>query len=393
MCETNLDTFDEISKQMIENMTDGKKQKVYKLWEGFELKDIPASIMQTLYRGGKSQNSYSFCETKHDKQYEPSKCTLLRNIFGIKTKEQKDLFIEKYNQAASGLEGQRITTLHSSSLCCLLFFYNVGNGNGKSLIIKDIETKNGKRTIEFTNSYFEFKNPVFDHPSNIDVVLTGNVIEGTDKKKDVVLFLESKFAEYYLNVGRTYYISTKYLDSEESESGKVYLGESGLLEKLKLKKNEGEATPPKGRETEKGENVKYDKLIFKESFYIEGIKQMVSHYLGIRNLIKNCKNQYGNPEDVYNIIKNKNPIILLGEILFDFEKRMPDSIASEERKCLKNALDSYKGKYKVLVDKIREQLKDDSNFDIISTPLTYSEVFQDSDHIVEDNIKKFYRFK
>ncbi len=364
MSETNTDTFDEISKEMIEHMTDGKKQKVYELWKGSVFKDIHASITQTIYRKEKSPNSYSFCgEIKHDKQDEPYKCKLLRNIFGINTKEQKDLFIGKYNQAVSGVEGQRITTLHSSSLCCLLFFYNVTRGN--PLIIKGIKTKNGERTIEFKKSCFEFKNPVFSSPSNIDVVLTGVVKEGKDKGRKVVLFLESKFSEYYVDIAGT------------CDLPAIYMEDNGLSHDLYKKRELLDALGleiDSDSKTEKGYKLKVKKG--EKIFYIKGIKQMVSHYLGIRNLIQDCK--------------ENNTIILLGEILFD---NLIGRLTIGQKNDIR-CLESYKGKYKVLVDKIREQLKNSSNFDILSEPLTYSKVFHNSEephHEVEKNIRRFYQ--
>ena len=49
----------------------------------------------------------------------------LANNFGIE--KEKYLFIEKFGMSCSGTGGElkKITTLHSSSLCALLFFFNV----------------------------------------------------------------------------------------------------------------------------------------------------------------------------------------------------------------------------------------------------------------------------
>ena len=81
----------------------------------------------------------------------------------------------------SGQEERRITTLHSSSLCALLFFYNVTDNH--PLTIKGVGT--------FKESVFEFRSPVRDeeHPSCMDVVLIGE----DEEHKPLVLFLESKF--------------------------------------------------------------------------------------------------------------------------------------------------------------------------------------------------------
>ena len=80
--------------------------------------------------------------------------------------KNKDTFVKKFQMACSGTgdELKKITTLHSSSLCALLFFFNVDN---KKLVIPSLSE------YEFTESYFEFKNKVIGYPSNIDVVLLG----------------------------------------------------------------------------------------------------------------------------------------------------------------------------------------------------------------------------
>ena len=175
---------------------DGMKKKnkaLYQaLWEGV---NFDAAVDQTWDKKYKkySSNSYSF-----------SKASLLINIFNIK---DSTLFEEKYKMAVggSGNEGDKITTLHSSSLCALLHFYNVTEDNPLTMAI------NG-REIKFTDSIFEFKSRVIDNPSNMDVVLIG---KNEKSYENVVLFLESKFAEYYLSAGTTCRgISKKYLDNE-----------------------------------------------------------------------------------------------------------------------------------------------------------------------------------
>ena len=93
----------------------------------------------------------------------------LANNFGIE--KEKDVFIKKFEMSCSGTGGElkKITTLHSSSLCALLFFFNVDNMPLKM---------RGLENCEFTQSFFEFKNKVIRYPSNIDVVLLGKNNEG-----------------------------------------------------------------------------------------------------------------------------------------------------------------------------------------------------------------------
>ena len=132
----------------------------------------------------------------------------LANNFGIE--KEKDVFIKKFEMSCSGTGGElkKITTLHSSSLCALLFFFNVDTMPLKM---------RGLENCEFTQSFFEFKNKVIRYPSNIDVVLLGkNKI--TNKK--VILFLESKFSEYITGINKK---DTKY------KIGKAYLRKAVLV--------------------------------------------------------------------------------------------------------------------------------------------------------------------
>ncbi|MCR5766753.1 MAG: hypothetical protein K6G09_12365 [Treponema sp.] len=109
-------------------------------------------------------------------------------------KSNKELFLKKFQMVCSGSgdEIKKITTLHSSSLCALLFFYNVTKTN--KLIFPYSELHD----IEFYDSLFEVKNQVIRSPSNIDVVLIGENKKGSK----VIFFLESKFSEYILGINK-----------------------------------------------------------------------------------------------------------------------------------------------------------------------------------------------
>ena len=93
-------------------------------------------------------------------------------------KENQNHFKKQFKQAISGDGNEllKMDAVKSSSLCALLFFYNVGKDKEHQLII------NG---ITYTKSFFEYKNKVYQKPSNMDVVLTND--DGD------VLFIECKF--------------------------------------------------------------------------------------------------------------------------------------------------------------------------------------------------------
>lgn len=262
--------------------------------------------------------------------------------------KNKDTFAKKFQMACSGTgdELKKITTLHSSSLCALLFFFNVDN---KKLVIPSLSE------YEFTESYFEFKNKVIRSPSNIDVVLLGKNIK-TGKK--VILFLESKFSEYITGTGKIE-VSESYFKSD-CYSAPIYnfIANNNIF------------------------NFNKEKGFCDSEKYNEGIKQMISHYYGIRNFMKKPADN----EDVYKNIRDyEAEEIILGEILFDnFAK---DSDLTEK-------LDNYKGDYSKLAKIINEQYDNDETkpenieFKVLEKSLNYSKL----EEYISDfpKIKKFY---
>ena len=266
--------------------------------------------------------------------------------------KNKDTFAKKFQMACSGTgdELKKITTLHSSSLCALLFFFNVDN---KKLVIPSLSE------YEFTESYFEFQNKVIRSHSNIDVVLLGKNIK-TGKK--VILFLESKFSEYITGTGKKE-VSRSYFKSG-CYSAPIY----------------------ESIEKEKEKSFDFNK---KDGFhnsakYNEGIKQIISHYYGIRNFMK--KNFAADNEDVYKNIRDyKAEEIILGEILFD-------NFAKDNK--LEDKLKNYKKDYSNLANIIKEEYKKDETkpknieFKVLEKSLSYSKL----DKYISDfpKIKKFY---
>lgn len=300
---------------------------------------------------------------------------MLIDIFDI---EDPMRFREKYNMAigGSGSEEDKITTLHSSSLCALLHFYNVE----RHPLTLEFKTKNNKkveikRRVIFNKSVFEFKSPVIDprYPSNMDVVLIG---KDKDNGENIVFFLESKFAEYYLYANKkSGDISKRYSGSDGNEYTKI-IYEEEKLNRLGLK------TKPSKKE-------KHFYLNSEEKFYVDGIKQMISHYCGIRNVLEP---KYYNETDEFRMknvqevveseIKEKNPVVILGEIVFDSKigdlKLSPDS----DKTCL----EIYRKKYQELAKIIAGIDNLPEKFEMVNDLLCYSTI-RDK---LEDNIKAFY---
>ena len=267
--------------------------------------------------------------------------------------KNKDTFAKKFQMACSGSgdELKKITTLHSSSLCALLFFFNVDN---KKLVIPIPSLSE----YEFTEAYFEFKNKVIRSPSNIDVVLLGKNIK-TGKK--VILFLESKFSEYITGIGKKK-VSQSYFKSG-CYSAPIYESIEEKEESFDFNKENGFNNSEK---------------------YNEGLKQMISHYYGIRRFMKG--EFFGDNEDVYkNIREYGADEIILGEILFDnFAKNSG----------LTKKLDDYKSDYSKLAKIINKEYEKDETkpkkieFKVLTESLSYSEL----EEYISDfpKIKKFY---
>lgn len=266
----------------------------------------------------------------------------LAKNFGIYDEKTKETFLAKFAMVCSGTgdELKKITTLHSSSLCALLFFFNVSRE--KPLFIK------GYENYKFTQSVFEFKNKVIGYPSNIDVVLLGKNMDSGD---NVILFLESKFSEYITGINK--------------KDSNYEIGESYFYKKC--------YSEPIYRHLFKKNIVHYRKSKNKSYLYadldkyIEGLKQIISHYYGIRNFLNN--DFYVTDNDSLETLKqHKAKEFLLGEILFD---NFGDKF--QER------LQSYEKDYCELASIINLQCQNDKikNFRILEKSLRYSTLLND----------------
>ena len=324
------------NQKLIQSVIENGPQQLYEIFnnESVERTLSGVTLENTLFRGKRSQKSLSI---KHMDTGQDLAC-----IFGLDWK----IFADKYLQATSGdgQEARRIRTLHSSSLLCLLCFYGVSEERPLNLIVEG-------RQVAFTSSQFEVKNPVGtdetgkEHNSNMDVVLYGI---DTQTGKKVILFLESKFSEY-LTWG-------KYGGISNHVYQKIYaqLCHGGVLERMELKYEECPDKPG------------YSDLASvkgKTMHYAGGIKQMVSHFLGVKNTTA------GKQFEDYDIY--------LGEILF----RFPGSIEDAQRK-----FNDYDGLYKTLAEGLN-QLSED-NFKVLGQCLTYQDVFKDYD--LEESVRTFY---
>lgn len=328
-----------MEKIIIEEIKKKEKKDLYShLWGNEEL-------LFEVVKTGKNDTSYEF-DFGGDDLITMAGKKIARN-FSI----EDQIFLEKFKTACSGTgdELRKITTLHSSSLCSLLFFYNVSESTPV-----DIDR------YKFTESYFEFKNKVIGYPSNIDVVLLG---VNTENKKKVILFLESKFSEFITGVNSKLKVGKSYFsDKDGCFSKAIYenLEKNNIINLI--------------------EDENY--ISSKEKKYLEGIKQMISHYYGIRNFIneKFYDEENENQKKVKNFYKEnkQNCEILLAGILFD-------NLSDNQKE---KYLAPYEADYIKLAEIINEQICKNNikNFKMLEKTLKYSSL----KNRLNPKIKKFY---
>ena len=341
--------------------------KVYSyMWN--DASKIPGNICKTysIKRGDNSDNSYSFKIPGLSSKYlttakelsKVEKETIAEQLisnFRIDD-EEKDDFKSKLIAACSGSggEGAKITTLHSSSLCAFLFFYKVSDTHPLNI---DINGNN----IAFFKVLFEYQNTVIEgrNPSNVDIVLIGQ----DNKNEDIILFLESKFSEYLTprqaNVALEYIKQYPNIYNPKEPS---FLDAIGF--EFKKNKKDGSLIHQLERE---GKIEKVYKIGPKHgSAYSEGIKQMISHYLGVDNFIN------GKPFDRRPLPNGAK--VYLGEIIFDFSFK-------DAEDCL--------SKYRAVYEKLAKELnKLNKGIHVLEKPLNYS-LFKKKDFI-NPTIRKFY---
>ena len=258
----------------------------------------------------------------------------LITVFGLDVEMFKGKFVQAI--LGAGHEYNEIRTLHSSSLLALLCFYNVS-------ALHPLLCSIGSKKVVFTESLFEIQNPIpeSDRPSNVDVVLVGK-----DKQsgRKVTLFLESKFSEY-LTHGEKDKIAT-------SVYRNIYHRINKTLDSIGVSFDEY--------------SKEYSKLKYKDkksTHYLEGVKQVISHFLGVQSIATDERAQN---EDIY-----------LGEILFKF----PEEVDKEHKK-----FNDYTQIYETLATGLNSIT--DSKFKVVDQCFTYQEVFKSFD--LDDAVRGFY---
>lgn len=313
--------------------------------------------------------SYKFFE-------QPPKATDFCSLFDIPYLDAAFRIVTE----GQGEELRKINSLRSSSLLSLLCFgrlfaYPHENKGTDSLVIK-IEGKD----IKFTNSLFEVRNQVIRLPSCVDVVL-----QSEDEK--ILLFLESKFTEY-VKRNSGYGVKKGYGKLYNSPAIQEMLKHNDLIWDsnqliISLRRKGGD-------KAEVDLDVQTDK-------YFEGVKQSISHLIGLVRGPQNFKKGFY-PNEYYKMysqwFRNAEKIVY-GTIMFDCSK-----IGAKEE------LDDYIQFYKSTVGKFAPQIIDDirrlwpkPNLDImpqitvLQEPLTYQSLFRSPQNkvLLTQKVRDFYQ--
>lgn len=210
-----------------------------------------------------------------------SKCKLLmfNEIFDT------NISCPQYDSVANGEgnEEEKINSIYSSSLQSLLVFHGV-NSNNKIEIAGE----------KFDKVIFEYKNKVIGYPSSVDVVLVND---------HAIAFIESKFLEIVRDSteekgdksAARKVVGISYFGKDESGYNKVLKLTKEDLDKMRISyPNDGPFIDSvKGRSKETQE---IDRLEGNTFVYSEGIKQILSHIIGIQSF-KNGESCYSNGND------------------------------------------------------------------------------------------------
>lgn len=340
-----------------------------KLYTDFFAKSqFNADVYQTIWKGKPSGNS--FCFINPEVRYKNHNEQVRRRLIEVFKIEDEQTFGEKFNMAISGdgQEVKRISVLHSSSLAALLMFYSVSKDKPLECTLTD------RKNYKFTNSYFEVKTQVSgSHYSNMDVVLTGQC-ENDGKK--VILFLECKFSEY-LSTGMCNNISIDAYSEKYKELGliKSDLTDNGAIEDLLF-------CDGKGKD---GVECLQIKSTGDSHHYCDGIKQMISHYIGVTIFANKGKDAFDAKQKGQPFYKELPQLlldgaqILLGEVLFGFGKNDKNT-------------QSKLGNYKSVYSKLAEILnKHTDKITILPEIHTYKDLLKDFN--LDAKVADFYQFR
>lgn len=281
---------------------------------------------------------------------------LFRERFGI-TSENKDAFNAAFRDVTEGVGGEitKINSVVSSALLPLLVFYKLYlPQNGYSITLKIGEERN-----VFTRAFFEVRNKVVGFPSCVDVALVS-------QDGETILFLESKLTEIFEDT------------TDHKEYGSTY---KPLYEKKGIKRalNENGITID-----ESASNLVLHSE--PEPQYLEGIKQTISHLIG---LVKGPQ-EAADQSDYIAAYKNARRL-LYSPILYDVSLILnnQDNEYTDYRNLYTKVIGNHRD---AILQEIREWSNSINNREIEINPIsiTYQDLSKQNPVLLDERVAKYY---
>ena len=295
----------------------------------------------------------------------------ISNLFAEKfdIKDARDL--NKFYQAfricteGQGNELKSINNVISSALLPLLTFFRLfGKNSGYTL---NLRLDDVPAPVVFDRCFFEVRNSVIKLPSCVDVALYSS-------ESKVMLFLESKLSEYN-RVSNDFEIKKGYAELYNDEKFREILNDGNIIikgNKLKLKSE--------------------------EKAYFEGIKQTISHLIGlVQGPSQNRKGVYYPSEylnDYVDCYNNAN-IIYYATIILDPKEIGVLDLDSRYKNYVTLYKDTIGYNGKEIIECIRQwpKLKNDNQkkISILKEALSYHKIFKDNISLLLPTVRKFYQ--
>lgn len=265
-----------------------------------------------------------------------------------------------------GNEAAKVNSVISSSLLSLLAFYRLFGDNHEDVSL-DI-CLNGI-TYTFKKAFFEVRNKVIGYPSCMDVVLQAD--DGT------LLFLESKFTEYIDGQSNENIYGASYIDLYKKRLDVLLKGNINVTQRN-------------------------DFLVLSsdKKQYIEGIKQSISHLIGLVKGPQEHIDQYYNSEylDSYKSAFEAAPKMFYATILFNpvklFSKEKENNVFNDYVELFSKTIGENGAKIlneiKTWCENTEHRNYDVSKIEIISEPITYQDLFTKNPWFLPLKVAKFY---
>ena len=293
------------------------------------------------------------------------------DIFGI---EPSRNWFEAYKIVTEGQgdELRKINTLVSSSLLSLLAFHKLFLNNTDLCL--EAEIPGHGESVKFDKCLFEVRNTVIRLPSCVDVALYST-------ESNILLFLESKFTEIFSICEKTHY-GKGYIDLYSAYLPNLF-GGCLKVEQSKFK----------------GKDRLLLETVGNRKRYIDGIKQSVSHLIGlVRGPYKGGQGYYPDEYyEMYGTLYDNACELFYGTILYE-----PKGLNEDNGLC-NDYIDLYRntiGEHGAeIVDGIREwDRRQNMSCDkakritVLNEPLTYQTLFKGTNNnlLLTSDIQSFY---